>query len=468
MTGLRRLWARLRALGRAGALDDDFDDEAQAHLALAVDESAAAGMVAARGRTSSPTRLRVDGRRARRPSRGPRRAVIDALVFDLRLAGRGLRRDWTYALASVGMLALALGLNATVATVVDAMLFRGYPQVPRSHEVVFMQEHDALGRCCLSYADVAEWQARAQSFQGIALLGGGPIAVRDDRGHTFDLRVSTVGVNLFGLLGSTPAQGRDFTAADAVPGARPAVLLSDRVWRTRFAARADVVGAAIHVDGRPGEIVGVMPPGFEFPIAASGGVWIPAETPDVARRGLTAGGFTAVGRLRAGVSIAEARAELEGINRSLAAAYPATNEGLVPTAVDHAVFTSGADARVIWGSLWVASCLVLLVACANVANLTLVRTVGRWREVVTCVALGAGRGRMARQLLAESALLTAAAALPAWALTRWSVARWAAMAESRYQAVDYGVTASTWVYLAGVSAIACGWCRWRPSCACCG
>lgn len=455
MTALRRLWARLRALPRAAALDRDFDDEAQAHLTLAIDDLVAQGL----SRPEAERRARLafgsmaTAREAHRDARGMPWA--EALAFDVRLAVRGLRRDWPYALASVAMLALALGLNATIATVTDALLFRGAPQVPGSHEIVYLQEHDAIGRCCLSYADVGDWQARARSFEGIAPIGGGPVAVRDDHGRTLDLGAAPVGTNLFGLLGVPPAQGRDFTAADALPGARPVLLLSDRIWRTRFGGRADIVGAEVRINGQPGQIVGVMPPGFEFPMAASGGVWLPlVPSADTARRGLTPGAFTAVGRLRDGVSLAQARAELEAINLALAVAYPDTNRGLVPSAADHAQFSSGVDARVIWGSTWIAACLVLLVACANVANLTLVRSVGRSRELATCLALGAGRARMVRRLLAESALLVAAAAAPAWALTHWGVTRWAAMAESQYQAVDYALTAGTWLYLAAASVAA--------------
>lgn len=452
---LRRAWRRLRAALHGDLLDREFDAEAAAHLDLAVDDLEQQGVP----RAEAHRRARLafgpmtTARDAHRDAGGL--AWVDAGLHDLRLAVRGLRRDWRYALASVAMLTLALALNTTVYAVMDAMLLRGAPQVPRGHEIVYLQEHDALGRCCLSYADVGEWQARARSFQGIAAIGGGPVAVRDDHGRALDLGAAAVGTNLFGLLGVPPAHGRDFTAADAVPGARPVLLLSDRIWRTRFGARDDVVGAAVLVNGQPGQIVGVMPPGFEFPIAASGGVWMPlVPTADTARRGLTPGAFTAVGRLRKGVSLAQARAELEAINLALAAAYPDTNRGLVPSAVDHAQFSSGADARVIWGSTWIAGCLVLLVACANVANLTLVRTVGRWREFATCLALGAGRARMVRGLLVESTILVAAAAMPAGVLMQWGVTRWAAMAASQYQAVDYTLTAGTWLYLAAASVAA--------------
>lgn len=377
-----------------------------------------------------------------------------AIGLDATLALRGLRRDWPSVVASVGMLALALSLHTTVFTIADAMLFRGFPQIPRARELVFLQEHDAQGLCCLSFADVVDWQAQAVSFQGIAPVGGTSVAFRDASGRPMDLRVTTVGSNLFGLLGVTPALGRDFAATDGRPGADPVLLVSARVWRTRFGGDAAVVGSRVQVDGRPAEIIGVMPDEFEFPMAATGGIWMPiVPTPEGLRRGLTPGGFTAVARLRAGTSIAQARAELEDINHQLATAFPDSNRNLVPSVVDHAQFTSGADARVIWGSLWAASALVLLIACANVANLTIVRTLGRWREFVTCMAMGAGRRRIVRQLLIDSAVIAAAAGLLAWSLVRWSMAQWSAVAHSDFQAVDYRVTGSTLAYLSGVAAL---------------
>jgi predicted permease len=363
---------------------------------------------------------------------------------------RGLRRDWTYALASIATLALALALNTTLFTVMDAMLFRGFRHVQRNDQLVFLQERDRLGRCCISYADVEDWQTDTRSFEGMARIGGVSVALRDGQGRPMDVRVTTVDANLFSLLGVPPALGRDFGPADAIAGAAPVVMLTHRLWQGRFAGRPGIVGSVVQIDGVPAEIVGVMPEGFEFPEAATDGLWMPIRT-EAFGRGLTPGGFTAAARLRDGVTLREARVELEAINRALEQAYPETNGGLVPTAVDYAQFTSGADARVIWGSLWAAACLVLLIACANVANLTVVRTIGRWHQFATCLALGAGRSRMVRQMLLESAMVAAGAGLPAWFLTAWSTRHWAAFAASPYQVVDYRVNGGTLSYLAGVS-----------------
>ncbi len=383
------------------------------------------------------------------------RALSDSIVFEITFACRGLRRDWPYAAASVAMLAIALTLNATVYSVMDAVLFRGFPQVQRNDQLLYIQEHDRIGRCCISYADVRDWQQHVTSFQEMALVGGTSVALRDASGRATDMRITTVDPNLFHLLGVAPALGRDFIAADANAGAATVLILSDRAWRARFGARPDIVGSSVQIDGRPAQVVGVMPEGFEFTESITDGVWMPIVTaPEVMTRGLTPGGFTAVARLRDGVSRRTALAELQALADDLAASYPASNRDLRPTAVDYAQFISGDDARAIWGSMWAGACLVLLIASANVANLTLVRTVGRLREFTTCLALGAGRQRMVRQILIEGFALSSVAAAIASLLIGWAVAQWRSIAASPYQLVDYSVDAGTAIYLVAVTLLA--------------
>ncbi len=168
------------------------------------------------------------------------------------------------------------------------------------------------------------------------------------------------------------------------------------------------------------------------------------------------------GGSRTGTSRPEALAELETINRRLEADYPTTNRGLVPTTMTYAAINSGPDAPMIWGSLWAAAWFVLLIACANVANLTLVRTMGRWRDFATRMALGAGQARMIRQIFAESAMLAGVAGALGWWLTRWSVHQWEVLTASRYQVLDYAIDASTLGYLMAISILAAILCSLAP------
>jgi hypothetical protein len=183
-------------------------------------------------------------------------------------------------------------------------------------------------------------------------------------------------------------------------------LPNHRSWQCRVAGRVDAVGTTVHIDGAPATVIGVLPERFEFPYKIDGDLWLPlVHTPELEQRGLTPGGFTAVARLRDGVTLAEARTELETINRRLEAAYPDTNRGVVPIVATHAEMNSGPDAATTWGSLFAAAWFVLFVACANLANLMLVRTVGRWREFTTRLALGGGVGRVVRLVVLECVAL---------------------------------------------------------------
>lgn len=463
MSALKQAGARIIALFRRNALDREFDEEAQSHLDLAVDDYLQRGMPEAEARRLARMKFgAVDrARDAHRDARGL--AWLDGLLYDLRLTLRGLRRDRAFTLAAVGMLTLAIGLNVTVFTVTDAMLFRGFPLVKRNDRLVYLQERGPSGTCCMLYPDFEAWRSQAQSFEGMAFVGTRSITFRDGDGRPIDMRPTMLSASTFGLLGVPPMLGRDFTPADEAPGAAPVAILNFRFWDSRFNKRADIVGLTVHINGAPATIIGVMPERFDFPLPATDDLWMPAvRTPELQQRDLTAGGFTVVARLRSRVSLQEAGAELETINRRLAAAYPATNRHLVPTVATHAEFNSGRNATIIWGSLWAAAWFVLLVACANVANLMLLRTIGRWREFATRMALGAGQGRMVRQLFMESLVLTGVAGAFGWWITNWSVRTWATVTASRYQVLDYTVDAGTLAYLVAISALAAVGCTVTP------
>jgi putative ABC transport system permease protein len=277
------------------------------------------------------------------------------------------------------------------------------------------------------------------------------------------MRTTTLSANTFGVLGVPPMLGRDFAAPDEVPGAAPVVILNYRFWERRFGKRADIVGLTVHINDAPATVIGVMPERFDFPTKVDEDLWMPlVHTPDLQQRGLTPGGFTVVGRLRDGVSLPQARAELETINRRLQADYPATNRDLVPRLATHAQMNSGPDAQIIWGSLWAAAWFVWLIACANVANLTLVQTMRRWRELSTRIALGAGQGRTMCQMFTESLALTAVAGAIAWWITNFSVRTWVAVTASRYQVLDYTIDSGTLAYLVAISIAAAVLCSLAP------
>ncbi len=458
---LKLAWRRLLSVFNGHRLDRDFDDEAQSHIDLATEDYVQRGMPLAEAQRVARIKFGslVASKDAHRDSRGL--PWLEGLFFDLRLALRGLQRDRTFTLAAVTTLALAIGLNVTVFAIMDAMLFRGFPLVQGNGRLVYLQERYPSGICCISYADFSDWRAQARTFEGLAYIGGMPIGFRAPGGRSIDTRTFLVSANTFGLLGVRPMLGRDFAPADEAPGAAPVAILNHRFWASQLGRHADVVGSTVHINGTLATIIGVMPERFDFPTRED--MWMPViQGPELSQRGLTPGGFTAVGRLRDGVALQAARAELDTINRRLEIDYPATNRGLAPTMVTHDELNSGPDARMIWGSLWAGAWLVLLIACANVANLTLARTIGRWREFATRIALGAGHRRMMRQIVVESLALTTVAGGLAWWITNWSMARWATATASRYQVIDYSVDARTFAYLLSISVAAAILCSLAP------
>jgi putative ABC transport system permease protein len=376
---------------------------------------------------------------------------LEGLSYDLRSALRGLLRDRAFSLAAIAMLALAIALNVTVFTVTDAILFRGAPLVKGSDRLLFIQERDPSGRCCVSYPDFEDWRSQAHAFQGMAFLADGLVPLRERHERPIDAFAFDVSTNLFRLLGVRPILGRDFVPADEAPGAAPVAILNYRFWESRFGKRADIAGLVVQISGVPATIIGVMPEGLDFP--TEGDMWVPvAHTPALLRRGLTTGGFMVVGRLRDGAGLEGARTELATINRRLEGDYPATNRKVFTKLMTYPALVAGENAPRIFGSLWAGACLVLLIACANIANLTLARTIGRSREFATRIALGAGHGRMVRHILAESFLLVGAGGALGWWISKWAVRTWAVATASPFQVVDYSVNSGTLAYLVAISA----------------
>lgn len=459
MSAFRHACARLKSLFRRDTLDREFDEEAQSHLDLAMDDYVRRGTPEAEARRLARVKFGAveASKDAHRDARGL--AWLDGIVYDLRFALRGLRRDRAFTLTAITTLALAIGLNATVFAVMNTMLFRGFPLVKRNDRLVYVQERYPPGVCCgtVSYPDFEDWRAHAQSFEGMAFIGAKRITFADSGGeHPIDIPTFTISVNAFGLLGVPPLLGRDFVSADETPGAPPVTILSYRFWELRFDKRADIVGHIVRIDKAPATVIGVMPEGFDFPSQRS--LWVPlAHTAELQQRSPTQ--YMAFGRLAEGTTVAGARAELDTINRRLAASYPATNHDVTPKVATYSQIFVGPSAPVVYGSLWAAAWFVLLIACANLANLTLARTLGRSREFATRIALGAGHWRMVRQILTESLLLAGAGGALGWWIATWSVHTWGVATASIYQVLDYTVDAGTLAYLIAISiaaALMCG------------
>ena len=377
----------------------------------------------------------------------------DDWLLDVRYALRMFRRTPGFTAVAVTMLAIGIGLNAAVFTVANAILFKGFPLVQRNDRLVYLDTLTDGRGCCVSYPDFEAWRAQATSFDGMGAVADLGVALEDADGFAEMYHATQVTANTFGLLGQKPVIGRDFVASDELPGAPPVAILRYGFWQRRYGASPVVVGQTIRVNGVPTTVIGVMPSGLSFP--QNQDLWLPlVPTPEFQRR--ARGLWFAFGRLAEGETVEGARAEMDTIGRRLAAAWPQTNQGVVPVVRTFPQFFIGRNAAAIYGSMWGAVGLVLLIACANLANLLLGRAVVRSRELAVRVAVGAGRWRLVRQLLVESLMLSAAGGVCGCWLARLGLAayeRAAAPAALSWSVglVDYSMDRATVQYFVAVS-----------------
>jgi putative ABC transport system permease protein len=420
---LSSIWHRLVALFRRRRLERDLEDEVAFHLAMREADLRADGVPdrtareMARRRFGNVTHLKEQTRDMWLfPS-------FESIAQDVRFALRTLRKSPGFTIVAVLALAIGIGGNTAIFSLVDAVRARALPyQEPERLVGLFGNvQRTTVERRGTSYPDYADWRAQATSFVDMAAFDSltATLFTKEEPERLTGERVSP---GYFSIIGISPARGRTFRSdEDAVGNAADVVILSDGLWKRRFGSDPNIIGHTITLNTRACTVVGIMPPGFKG-LTDSAEFWAPfafqMSADALAQRGNR--GFAPVARLKDGVSLASAQAEMDTIARRLETAYPQSNEKRGVEVSPLAVELVGA-LRPALLMLMAAVAFVLLIACANVANLVLTRSEARRREIAVRTALGAGRGRLLRQLITESCVLTLIGAAAGILLARVAV-----------------------------------------------
>ncbi|NKB87266.1 MAG: FtsX-like permease family protein [Acidobacteria bacterium] len=381
--------------------------------------------------------FRLGSSRASRPLRrppllspqSPHSGLVEVLISilkDVHFGFRSLLKSPVFAVAALLTIALGIGVNSAIFSMVNAVLLQPLPY-PDANELVRIYaaypERD-LRRGTVSPPDLADWREQNSSFTEITAFPnvdvGGFVLTGD--GEPQRIAAHYVAEGFFTTLAAAPLDGRTITDADHADGENRVAVLSFSSWQNRFGGRSDVVGSTITLSDTPFEVIGVMPPGFEYP-SKDAEIWVPLSI--IPESGIPRQRYirflAVVGRLRPGVTLEAAQADLTSVAQRLATEYPDSNERLTAVAMLPLQQQLTAQVRTPLLALLGAVGGVLLICCANIANLMLVRAQGRAREFAVRSALGAGRARLVRQLITESALIAVLGGLVGLVIGRASV-----------------------------------------------
>lgn len=417
MSGLKRLRGRVWAFFAKRALDAELEAEFETHLQLAIDDFVEHGMSPAEARRRALISFggAQQARERQREARGFMQ--IDILAQDLKYTMRKLARDPGFTAVAVLILTQAIGANIAVFSVVNTIMLRPLP-FPNAHELVWIAPPPAkCGLSCATYSTDAydEFRVGSRVYQDVtgyfAFSTPGNLRVSVGNGVPVPATGIDVIQNFFQVLGVYPAKGRLFNADDARPGSAPVILLTDAWWRRQFGADPNIVGKAFSINGKQTTVIGVLPKTFDFGAVFSPGAKVDAITPlslygDPRRWGNI---VTFIGRMKPGVTLAQARQDAAVVAPGMCwsnSRPQSCGSYKTPVPVPLKEYVSGRLQRSLV-VLWCAVGMILLIACVNLSNLLLARAAARSKEFAMRAALGAGRGRIVRQLFTESLVLSA-------------------------------------------------------------
>jgi putative ABC transport system permease protein len=448
------LWHRLAALFGRRHRDPDVDDEIAFHLAMLEAEkerdgtTREAAQLAARRQFGNIASLKEQTRDMWRfPS-------FESLVQDTRYAIRSLVKSPGFSVVAILVLAIGIGANTAIFSLVDAMLLRGLPYANADRLVVLVGtvQRTTVERRGNSWPDHRDWREKSTRFDDMAAYTTDTVTLQGIE-EPERIPVEAVSAPYFSLLSVAPAHGRTFREdEDAVPNRDYVAVLSDGLWRRRFGADPGIVDRTIQLSGQAYTVIGVMPPGFTG-VTDTAQLWVPFMLSGVPVENRGSRGFQTLARLKPGATIAQAQAELDVISAQLATAYPATNDKRA-VAIDSLETQVFGPLEPMVLTLMAAVSFVLLIACTNVATLLIGRSKARQKEIAVRTAIGAGPARLFRQLVTESCVLTLAGAAAGLVLASVAVRAVATLSPVQFPSfVQPGLNGPVLAFTVGVAIV---------------